>query len=309
VPVSLETDLLLDRRRLKRRLFVWRSLTVIAVLAAVLVGLRGAHVAVGGAHVERLTISGIISDNSKLNEAINKLADNGSVKALIVAIDSPGGSVAGGEGLHDAIARIAVKKPVVAVMGGTAASAGYMIAVPAERIFAREATLTGSIGVLLETGEVSGLLGKIGISTDAIVSGPLKDQPSFTKPTSPEGRQVLQALVMDMYDQFVGMVASGRHMDPARVRELADGRAYTGHQALKLGLVDQIGDEHDAREWLAKTKGVSADLPVDDLSTDSLSGRLFSSSIGWVVDSIWKSLFSQGVMLDGAWALWQRSGN
>ena len=309
VPVSLETDLLLDRRRLKRRLFVWRSLTVIAVLAAVLVALRGAHVAVGGAHVERLTISGIISDNRKLNEAINKLADNASVKALIVAIDSPGGSVAGGEGLHDAIARIAAKKPVVAVMGGTAASAGYMIAVPAERIFAREATLTGSIGVLLETGEVSGLLGKIGISTDAIVSGPLKDQPSFTKPMSPEGRQVLQALVMDMYDQFVGMVATGRHMDPARVRELADGRAYTGHQALKLGLVDQIGDEHDAREWLAATKGVPADLPVDDLSTDSLSGRLFSSSIGWVVDSVWKSLFSQGVMLDGAWALWQRSGN
>ncbi len=309
MPVSLETDLLLDRRRLKRRLFVWRSLTVIAVLAAVLVALRGAHVAVGGAHVERLTISGIISDNRKLNEAINKLADNASVKALIVAIDSPGGSVAGGEGLHDAIARIAAKKPVVAVMGGTAASAGYMIAVPAERIFAREATLTGSIGVLLETGEVSGLLGKIGISTDAIVSGPLKDQPSFTKPMSPEGRQVLQALVMDMYDQFVGMVATGRHMDPARVRELADGRAYTGHQALKLGLVDQIGDEHDAREWLAATKGVPADLPVDDLSTDSLSGRLFSSSIGWVVDSVWKSLFSQGVMLDGAWALWQRSGN
>jgi len=309
VPVSLETDLLLDRRRLKRRLFVWRSLTVIAVLAAVLVALRGAHVAVGGAHIERLTISGIIGDNRKLNEAINKLADDSSVRALIVAIDSPGGSVAGGEGLHDAIARIAVKKPVVAVMAGTAASAGYMIAVPAERIFAREATLTGSIGVLLETGEVSGLLGKIGISTDAIVSGPLKDQPSFTKPMSPEGRQVLQALVMDMYDQFVGMVASGRHMDPARVRELADGRAYTGHQALKLGLVDQIGDEHDAREWLAKTKGVSVDLPVDDLSTDSLSGRLFSSSIGWVVDSVWKSLFSQGVMLDGAWALWQRSGN
>jgi protease IV len=309
VPVSLETDLLLDRRRLKRRLFVWRSLTVIALLAAVLVSLRGAHVAVGGAHVERLTISGIISDNRKLNEAINKLADNTSVKALIVAIDSPGGSVSGGEGLHDAIARIAAKKPVVAVMGGTAASAGYMVAVPAERIFARETTLTGSIGVLLETGDVSGLLGKIGISTDAIVSGPLKDQPSFTKPMSPEGRQVLQALVMDMYDQFVGMVATGRHMDPARVRELADGRAYTGHQALKLGLVDQIGDEHDAREWLANTKGVSADLPVNDLSTDSLSGRLFSSSIGWVVDSVWKSLFSQGVMLDGAWALWQRSGN
>ena len=151
---------------------------------------------------------------------MTKLADNANVKALIVAIDSPGGSVAGGEGLHDAIARVAAKKPVVAVMGGVAASAGYMIAVPAARIFAREATLTGSIGVLLETGEVSGLLKSIGVNAEAITSGPLKDQPSFTRPLSPQGRDVLQGLVMDMYDQFVGMVVSGRHMDDARVREL-----------------------------------------------------------------------------------------
>ena len=287
----------------------WRSFAVLAVLVAVLVGWRSAYLPFGRAHLERLTVSGVITDDRKLDDAVYKLADNDSVKALIVSIDSPGGSVAGGEGLHDAIAHVALKKPVVAVMGGTAASAAYMIAVPAARIFAREGTLTGSIGVLLETGEVSGLLKTLGITATAIVSGPLKGQPSFTAPMTPEGRDVLQSLVMDMYDQFVGMVATGRHMDPARVRELADGRAYTGHQALKLGLVDQIGDEHDAREWLAKAKGVSADLPVDDLSTDSLSGRLFSSSIGWVVDSVWKSLFSQGVMLDGAWALWQRSGN
>ncbi len=93
------------------------------------------------------------------------------------------------------------------------------------------------------------------------------------------------------------------------MRELADGRAYTGRQALKLGLVDAIGGEHDAREWLAKTKGVSADLPVEDVSTSWPSpGALFSSSLGWIVDGVWKTLISQGVMLDGAWALWQRSG-
>ncbi len=252
--MSLETDLLLDRRRLKRRLFFWRSFAVLAVLAAVLVVLRGEHVGFGRSHVARLTVSGIISDDRKVDEAVTKLADNANVKALIVAIDSPGGSVAGGEGLHDAIARVAEKKPVVAVMGGVAASAGYMIAVPAARIFAREATLTGSIGVLLETGEVSGLLKSIGVNAEAITSGPLKDQPSFTKPLSPQGRDVLQGLVMDMYDQFVGMVASGRHMDDARVRELADGRAYTGRQALKLGLVDAIGGEQDARLWLAQAK-------------------------------------------------------
>ena len=306
--MSLETDLLLDRRRLKRRLFFWRSFAVLAVLAAVLVVLRGEHVGFGRSHVARLTVSGIISDDRKLDEAVTKLADNVNVKALIVAIDSPGGSVAGGEGLHDAIARVAEKKPVVAVMGGVAASAGYMIAVPAARIFAREATLTGSIGVLLETGEVSGLLKSIGVNAEAITSGPLKDQPSFTKPLSPQGRDVLQGLVMDMYDQFVGMVASGRHMDDARVRELADGRAYTGRQALKLGLVDAIGGEQDARLWLAQQKSISADLPVEDVTTSGLASRAFSSSLGWMFDALWKSLFPQGVMLDGTRLLWQRFG-
>ena len=306
--MSLETDLLLDRRRLKRRLFFWRSFAVLAVLAAVLVALRGENLRFGRNRVERVVVSGIITQDSKLDEAVDKLAGNSSVKALIISIDSPGGSVAGGEALHDAIARVAAKKPVVAVMGGVAASAGYMIAVPAARIFASEATLTGSIGVLLETGDISGLLGKLGVTADSIVSGPLKDQPSYTKPLSPEGRQVLQSLVMDMYDQFVGMVATGRHMDPAKVRALADGRAYTGRQALNLGLIDEIGGERAAREWLAKEKGVSDSLPVEDLTTGGLTSRWLSSSLGWMFDSVWKSVLSQGVMLDGAQALWQRSG-
>ena len=306
--MSLETDLLLDRRRLKRRLLFWRSFAVLAVVAALLVAMRGEGLQFGRARLARLTVSGIITDDRKLVEAVTKLADNDSVKALIVTIDSPGGSVAGGEGLHDAIAHVAEKKPVVAVMGGTAASAGYMVAVPAARIFAREGTLTGSIGVLLETGEASGLLKTLGIDAEAITSGPLKDQPSLIRPLTPEGRDVLHGLVMDMYDQFVGMVASGRHMDAAKVRELADGRAYTGRQALHLGLVDAIGGEHEARTWLAQAKGVSADLPVDDVSTTGFAGRALSSSLGWMVDSLWKSLFSQGVILDGAWAIWQRSG-
>jgi len=280
---------------------------VLAVVAALLVAMRGEGLQFGRTHLARLTVSGIITDDRKLVEAVTKLADDDSVKALIVSIDSPGGSVAGGEGLHDAIAHVAEKKPVVAVMGGTAASAGYMVAVPAVRIFAREGTLTGSIGVLLETGEVSGLLKRLGIDAEAITSGPLKDQPSMIRPLTPEGRDVLHGLVMDMYDQFVGMVASGRHMNAAKVRELADGRAYTGRQALHLGLVDAIGGEHDARTWLAQAKGVSADLPVDDVSTTGLAGRALSSSFGWMLNSLWKSLFSQGVILDGAWAIWQRS--
>src|SRR3984885_8211531 len=225
--MSLESDLILDRQRLKRHLFFWQTFSVIAVVAAVLVAIHGSGLGPARAHVARLQVNGLITEDQKLTRSVETLADDDSVKALIVSIDSPGGSVAGGESLHDAIARVAAKKPVVTVMGGLAASAGYMIAVPAARIFAHDATLTGSIGVLLEAPEVSGLLAKIGVDAQTIVSGPLKDQPSFTHPLSPQGQEVLHGLVMDMYDQFVGMVATGRHMDPVKVRQLGDGRPYT----------------------------------------------------------------------------------
>jgi protease IV len=307
--MSLETDLLLDRRRLKRRLVFWRVFSVAAVVVAVLVGLRGAGLAPSGAHITRVTVKGLITEDRKVTEAIDALADNNQVKALIVSIDSPGGSVAGGETLHDAIARIAAKKPVVVTMGGLAASAGYMIALPAHRIFAREATLTGSIGVLLETGEVSGLLGKIGISTLVVRSGPLKDEPSLVRPTSPEGKEVLQGLVNDMYDQFLEMVMAGRHLDIEKVRSMADGRAYTGRQALRLGLVDAIGGEREAKDWLASAKGVPAGLPVEDISDNGFASRALSSQLAPMLQDIWKMLISQSVSLDGAWAVWHRSGS
>jgi len=285
----------------------WRSFAILAVLAAVLAALHGSGLGIEHAHVARLQVNGLISEDQKLTRAVDRLADDYSVKALIVSIDSPGGTIAGGESLHDAIAHVAAKKPVVAVMGGLAASAGYMVAVPANRIFAHEATLTGSIGVLLEAPEVSDLLAKLGVDVETIVSGPLKDQPSLTRPLSPQGHEVLQALVMDMYDQFVGMVATGRHMDPDKVRQLGDGRAYTGRQALQLGLIDAIGGEHDSREWLASTKGVPADLPVEEVSTSSFAERTLSGTLGPLFVGLWKILISQGVMLDGAWAVWHRS--
>ena len=307
--MSLETDLLLDRRRLKRRLFFWRSFAILAVLAAVLVTLRGSGIGIERNHIARLDVNGIITEDSKLTSAVDKLAGDDRVKALIVRIDSPGGSVSGGESLHDAIGEVAARKPVVVVMGGLASSAGFMIAVPATRIYAHEATLTGSIGVLLEAPEFGGLLSKVGVDVQTIVSGPLKNQPSLSQPLSPQGQQVLQGLVMDMYGQFVAMVAAGRHMDPAKVRQLGDGRPYTGRQALQLGLIDAIGGEQDARAWLAKTKGVPLSLPVEDVTTESLAERTLSGTLGPIFTGVWKTVISQGVMLDGAWAIWHRSGN
>jgi len=307
--MTLETDLLLDRRRLKRRLIFWRALTIIAVVAAILAGLHAAGIRPSGTRVARVTVKGVITEDRKMTEAIDKLADDDNVKAVILSIDSPGGSVEGGESLQAAIAYVAEKKPVVTVMGGLAASAGYMIAAPTTRIFARDSTLTGSIGVLLQTGEISGLLGKVGITAQVIKSGPLKDEPSLTEPLTPEAKKMLQGLIDDMYDQFVGIVASGRHMDPARVRELADGRPYTGRQALALGLVDSIGGEREARAWLAKDKGVPATLPVEEVSPSDLGRWSIAGQLAPMFDGLWKTLVSQSVRLDGAWAIWQVPGN
>ena len=203
------------------------------------------------------------------------------------------------------------KKPVVAVMRGTAASAGYMVALPAARIWAREATLTGSIGVLLETPEFSGLMDKLGVQATVLVSGPLKDQPSFTHPLSPAGRTVLQELVQDMYGTFVGMVADSRHMDAARVRELADGRAYTGKQAKALGLIDAIGGEPDARDWLAAERQIPRDTPVHDLAATNWAERTFGAQgladglAGLAADVISRVTLRQTGQFDGAMALWQ----
>jgi protease-4 len=301
--------LLLDRRRLKRRLVFWRVFAVLAIVVALLVWLGGAGFTRTGPHIARISVNGMITENPRLVEAIDALADDKQVKAVILSIDSPGGAVAGGESLHDAIARVAAHKPVVTVMGGLAASAGYMIAVPTTRIFASEGTLTGSIGVLLETAEFSGLLDKIGITPEVIKSGALKDEPGLTHPLSPAGKVVMQGLVDDLYEQFVAMVATGRHMDPAKVRSLGDGRPYTGHQALALGLIDAIGGEREARAWLASAKGIPTSLPVTDLADRGRSGGFLFGSLGPILDGLWKTLISQSVSLDGAQAVWQRSGN
>lgn len=298
--MSLETDLLLDRRRLKRRLLFWRVLAFAAVVVTALVAVRPSLPG-GHAHVARLTVKGFIADDHKVVEQIERLGWDDSVRAVILAIDSPGGEVAGGEAMYAALSTVAAKKPVVTVMGGLAASAGYMIAMPSARIFARASTLTGSIGVLLETGEASGLLNTLGITAEAITSGPLKDQPSMTRPLTDAGRAVLHGVVMDLYDQFVGIVARGRGLPEEKVRELADGRVYTGQQALKLGLVDAIGGENEARAWLAEAKGVPVGLPTEDVARRTLTDRALEQTVGSFV----KIVLSQVLKLDGAIAVWQ----
>ncbi len=299
--MALEADTLIDRRHLKRRLLFWRILAVCAlVLAAVVAVPHGTHL--GGQHIARYTISGVIGGGHDEIEALDELRKNASVSAVVLHLDTPGGEVAGGEGIHDAVVQLAAAKPVVTVMDGMAASAGYMIAVAAPHIVARESTLTGSVGVLMEFGDVSGLLEKLGIKADQLVSGPLKGQPSFTQPLSAPGREYLQALVADLYDQFVQIVAKGRHMDADKVRSLADGRAYSGRQALANGLVDEIGGEHEAVAWLEKSRHVTTGLPVDDVVKGTWTQRMMQGSMEELIVSARQSL-----RVDGVLALWQPS--
>jgi protease-4 len=274
--MSLEPDLLIERRRLKRQLGLWRGALILGAVAVAAVWAGGGRGIVPTSHVARLPLSGFISDEPRLLREIERAARDSSLRAVIVSIDSSGGSVAGGEGLHAAIGRLrAAGKPVVAVMSGTAASAGYMVALPAERIFAREATLTGSIGVILQSFEASELMARLGLRAETLASGPLKDQPSPFRPLTEEGRAALRSVIDDMQAQFVGKVMQGRNMDEARVRALADGRVLSGRQALAAGLVDAIGGEPEARAWLAETHNVSVDLPVEELDGRTPTERVF----------------------------------
>jgi len=301
--MPLDTDLLIDRQRLKRRLIFWRIAAVALLVLALLVSANpraklGAVVV--GPHIERYRISGVIGDGQKTVEQLHRLGNDPSVVAVLLHLDTPGGEVAGGEGIHDEVQALAAKKPVVAVLDGTAASAGYMIAVAAPHIVSRASTITGSIGVIMETGNFGGLLNKIGVSMDPLVSGPLKGQPSFDRPMTPEARDVLQAMVGDLFDQFVQIVAQGRHMDAGRVRQLADGRAYTGRQALPLGLVDELGGEGTALHWLQTVRHVSPDLLVSEPDRRTWSQRVLAESVADIVVSA-----EQSLRVDGAWSLWQ----
>ncbi|GBR07538.1 Clp protease [Gluconacetobacter liquefaciens] len=309
-----DPDLVVDRLRLRRRLIFWRVGAVASFVLAWL-GLGGHTLfhhtpMIGSDHLARVRVSGIIgSDNRKLIDLIDRAAKADRVRGLVLSVDSPGGSVSGGEALHDAVARFAARKPVVVTMGGVAASAGYMISVPAQRIFAGQSTLTGSIGVIMQAPDVSGLLDRVGVRVDELVSGPLKGQPSAVQPLSPEGRQMLQGVVADLFDQFVAMVADGRHMPADKVRTLADGRPYTGRQALPLGLIDQIGTERDAVAWLARRQHLPDTVPVLDLKAPAEGKwipRLTRSMLSVILGEEWAgSVVSQGVALDGAVALWK----
>ena len=301
--MPLDTDAYIERRRLKRGLLFWRLAAVAAVVAAVAAGYARFDGHPLSDYVARFEVDGIIFQDPKRDELLAGIADDRRVKALIVRIDSPGGTFVGGETLFRSLRRIAETKPVVAVMDGMAASGGYMAAIAADHIVARQGTITGSIGVIFQTADITGLLEKIGIKPETFKSGPLKAQPNPFEAVTPAAREATQGVVRELYDMFVDMVAERRGLDRARVGGIADGRIFSGRRALELGLVDAIGDEQEARNWLAERHGVAHALPVRKVAVKrerELIRDMLDETVG-------KALFSERLRLDGAIAVWHPS--
>ncbi|MGC8504236.1 MAG: signal peptide peptidase SppA [Acidithiobacillus sp.] len=234
----------------------------------------------GQAFIAEVRIDGPIFDAKKTMEALRRVAENPQAKGLLLVINSPGGAVVPSWEIHDLVARIARKKPVAVSMQSLAASGGYLIACAGSRIFAYGATATGSIGVILQTFSLSGLMDKIGIQGNAIVSGPLKDAGSPFSSMSAADRKYLQGIVMNIRDQFVQLVADDRHIPPAKVDALATGQVYTGLEAQKLGLVDAIGGEHAATKWLLAQLKLPKDTPVRAVHGENTWSGWFSAAAG-----------------------------
>ncbi len=271
--MSLDADLIVDRRRLRRKLTFWRVLAIVVVV----VGIAGAAALAGnriGAfgvrpYIARVTISGLIRGDQERVRQLDLLGNSALARAVIVHVDSPGGTTAGSEQLFDSLARLREKKPLVVVVDSMAASGGYITALAADHIVAQQTSLVGSIGVLFQYPNVADLLGKIGVKVESVKSTPLKAAPDGYEPTSPEATAALNAIIQDSYSWFKGLVQSRRHLTDDQLAAVDDGRVFTGHQGLPLKLVDELGDERTAVAWLAKDKHVDAKLPVRDYQLQS----------------------------------------
>jgi protease-4 len=318
----IEAETVIERRRLRRRLTAWRlAAVVLAVFVIALIMAGDQRLAGTGSflpHIARVSVSGLITDDQKMLELLDKVGKSSQVRAVILDINSPGGTTTGGEAMYDAIRRLAEKKPVVAVCGTLATSAAYIVALATDRIFVYGNTITGSVGVIFQWADVSELMRTLGVKVEEVKSGPLKAVPNPFEPTDEKGRVLAAEMVQEAKVWFVDLVGKRRNLEPSAVPGLTDGRVYSGRQALALKLVDEIGDERAAKKWLQKERDVTPGLSVVEWKPKSESGGIW----GWLFGPIasffgvtagnFASLFgqvSEGLRLDGLVSLWHPAGS
>jgi protease-4 len=321
--MSLDSDVIVDRRRIRRKLTFWRvAATVVAIAAIVGFGLLltpgGRSALTSSGSIARINIQGLIISNQDRVEALERL-EKSQAAAVIVHINSPGGTTAGSEQLYDALVRLKAKKPLVVVVEELAASGGYIAAIAADHIIAKQSSLVGSIGVLFQFPNFTELLKTVGVKVEEVKSSPLKAAPNGFEPTSPEARAALDSLVKDSYAWFRNLVKTRRGMDDAQLEQVADGRVFTGHQAVDLKLIDQLGDEKAAIAWLVAERNVKSDLPVVDYKLTPRFGDLsfLRSAAAITLEALGLNAMAQRVEqagalqavdrlgLDGMLALWE----
>jgi protease IV len=318
--MSLDADAIVDRRRMRRKLTFWRVTAVVVALVAIGGGalflVPGSRLMPPGAYISRIKIQGLIRGNQDRIEALERLGRS-RASAVIVHIDSPGGTTAGSEQLYGALRELQSKKPMVVVVDGLAASGAYIAALSADHIIANETSLVGSIGVLFQYPNFTDVLKTIGIKVEEVKSSPLKAAPNGFEPTSPEARAAIEAIVLDSYAWFKDLVKNRRKMDNDQLTRVADGRVFTGRQAVGLKLVDGLGNEKTALAWLEKEKKVPANTPVRDYSLQPRFGELsFLHVAAWTFEVVglraiahrieeWGAVQAvERLNLDGLLALW-----
>jgi protease-4 len=321
--MSLDADLIVDRRRMRRKLTFWRVTVVLVAIAAVvgaavmLTGNRTTVASGATGSIARVTIEGLIRGNRQRVEALERLSES-SAKAVIIHVNSPGGTVSGSEELYDSLIRLKAKKPLVVVVDGIAASGGYIAAIASDRVFAQQSSIVGSIGIIFQYPNFTDLLKTVGVQVESIKSTPLKASPNGLEPTSPEARAAVESMVKDSYDWFKSLVRERRGFDQSTLDKVADGRVFTGRQALELKLIDALGDEKAAVDWLAKEKGIDPKTPVRDYRLrprfsdlpflhTATAGLLDALGFGGLAERIkeWGALQAvERLNLDGLLALW-----
>ncbi|PLX85264.1 MAG: signal peptide peptidase SppA [Desulfuromonas sp.] len=280
---------------MKKRPFLMASATIGAIFLFFLLLILASNSWQGSAglvsvgdKVGVLEVIGPIEESKHLIDQIHAFRDNDAVKAVVLRVDSPGGGVGPSQEIYTEIKRLTAIKPVVVSMGSVAASGGYYIAAPAQRIFANPGTITGSIGVIMSFANYQELMDKVGVKSLVIKSGPFKDTGSATRPFTDEENRLMQLLIDDVHAQFVEAVSEGRNLTSEVAAKLADGRIYTGRQAQNLGLVDEQGNLQDAIDYAAAQVGLEKDpdLLYPRPEEKSLLDRVLESSLGSLATEI-----------------------
>jgi protease IV len=317
--MTLAPEYMIDRRRLRRKLSFWRLAAIgaalVAALALTVTFSSLETIEKSAPHIARLSISGVITGDRETIDLVRNIALS-KASAVLLAINSPGGTTTGSEKLYLELRKLAEKKPVVAVVSDLGASGAYIVALGSDEIISRGNSIVGSIGVLLEYPNFHKALESLGITIEAIKSSPLKAAPNGLEPTSEAAKQAINALVVDSYDWFKGLVKERRRLNDAELATVSDGRVFTGRQAVPLKLVDAIGGESEAVDWLEANKGVAKKLPIVDwkkkpagaglFDLGALGARLFGYDR--LAELMAGADTGSAAGLDGLMAIWQGPG-